>query len=254
MSRIPHRVMQTWKTTELPPQWQPSQDAVRRYLPDWEYTLLTDEANRELVAQHFPDFLPYYDGFPHPIQRADAIRYCWLYLYGGLYLDCDIELVGDITSLFATGEELYLLPSSNRPAVLTNAFMASVPRHPLWLALIEEMKQPAGWRSLEKHLHVMHSTGPLALTRVVQREGYPYGELPAPLLSPCSLCEPNCEAPTALARALPGSSWVGWWGKIGQWFFCYPKVADGGVVAVVVLLWFWWNSRRGTDTSLISLD
>jgi mannosyltransferase OCH1-like enzyme len=36
---------------------------------------MTDELNRKFIIDYFPSFLPYYDAFPYPIQRADAIRY-----------------------------------------------------------------------------------------------------------------------------------------------------------------------------------
>jgi mannosyltransferase OCH1-like enzyme len=86
---IPKLIMQTWKTNELPDKWKPTQLSINRYMSDWKYILMTDEMNRNFIIHHFPNFLPYYDAFPYPIQRADAIRYAWLYVHGGLYLDCD---------------------------------------------------------------------------------------------------------------------------------------------------------------------
>lgn len=37
----------------------------------------------------YPWFLDTFDGYPFPIQRADAIRYFVLAHYGGVYLDLD---------------------------------------------------------------------------------------------------------------------------------------------------------------------
>ena len=125
---IPRIIMQTWKTEELPEQWKSTQESIRKHMPHWEYVLMTDEMNRKFVEQHFPSFLPYYDAFPYPIQRADAIRYCWLYIHGGLYLDCDFELQGPLDELFTADSDLFLLASSNATSVITNGFMASKPR------------------------------------------------------------------------------------------------------------------------------
>ena len=53
------------------------------------YTLFTDEENREIVAHFFPDFLETYDRFKQNIQRVDAVRYIYMYVWGGIYLDLD---------------------------------------------------------------------------------------------------------------------------------------------------------------------
>src|SRR5579872_6289874 len=109
---IPRKIMQTWKTSVVPQKWEPSVKSIKKYMSGWNYTLMTDEDNRKFVQQWFPDFLPYYDKFPHNIQRADAIRPMWLYIHGGLYLDLDIELLGPLDSLFQAGD-LFLVPSAN---------------------------------------------------------------------------------------------------------------------------------------------
>src|SRR5437762_1813333 len=110
---IPRRIMQTWKTKNVPEHWKPSPLSIRQHMPDWEYTLMTDEDNRKFVAEHFPDFLPYYDRFPYPIQRADAIRYCWLYIHGGVYLDLDTVVQKSLEPLFEDGGDLFLVASGN---------------------------------------------------------------------------------------------------------------------------------------------
>jgi hypothetical protein len=47
------------------------------------------------MAEEYPWFLETYDGYPFPIQRADAIRYFVLAHFGGTYLDLDdVRVVG----------------------------------------------------------------------------------------------------------------------------------------------------------------
>lgn len=156
---IPKIIMQTWKTSELPDKWKATQTSIRKYMPDWKYVLMTDDMNRQFISEKFPDFLEYFDGFKYPIQRADAIRYAWLYTYGGLYLDCDNELLGSLDNLFTEDHDLFLLASSNRTDVITNGFIAAKPGNKLFLDMIEEMKKPAGVYAIERHLEVMNTTG-----------------------------------------------------------------------------------------------
>jgi mannosyltransferase OCH1-like enzyme len=228
---IPKRIMQTWKTTELPDHWKPSQVSIQTYMPDWEYVLMTDEMNRNFIQEHFPTFLSYYDAFPYGIQRADAIRYAVMYVHGGLYLDCDFELKGPLDELFTEDADLFLLASSNTPSVITNGFMAARPGHQLWLDMIEEMKKPARWSSIERHLLVMYTTGPMAFNSVVKRTGVSYVLLPSAQINPCTLCEKVCEKDGALVRALEGSSWVGGAAATYQWCYC-----NSWTVALIVLI------------------
>jgi mannosyltransferase OCH1-like enzyme len=40
-------------------------------------------------GSRYPWFLETFDGYPYPIQRADAIRYFVLHHFGGIYIDLD---------------------------------------------------------------------------------------------------------------------------------------------------------------------
>ncbi len=235
---LPKIIMQTWKTRTIPPDWVPSVESIHRYMPDWKYTLMTDADNRVFVSQHFAHFLPYYDAFEYPIQRADAIRYCWLYVNGGLYMDLDIEILKPLDPLFADDAEVYLVPSGNLRACLTNAFMASQPGAQLWLDCIEEMKKPAPWWAVGKHFTVMATTGPMMLNRVATR----YKEIPSELIFPCSVCEPSCVPHAdAYARELPGSSWCGWDSHAYNFVFCnWGKILILGFLIMV----YFYNQHR----------
>lgn len=217
---IPRLIMQTWKTHELPDKWKATQISINKYMPSWKYVLMTDEMNRQFISQHFPSFLQHFDDFPYPIQRADAIRYAWLYINGGLYFDCDFELLGPLDELFTEDHDLFLLASSNTTNVITNGFMASKPRNTLWLDMIEEMKKPPGIFYLERHLHVMYTTGPGAFNRLVKRSNIKFKQLPSSKINPYTLCETIYNKPNTLMRPLEGSSWVGQAAALYQWCYC----------------------------------
>jgi mannosyltransferase OCH1-like enzyme len=325
MLLIPKRIMQTWKTSDVPEKWKASPASIKQHMPDWQYTLMTDTMNRAFVEQHFSDFLPYYDGFKYPIQRADAIRYMWLYIHGGLYLDLDCELLESLEPLLtvdhglhvfkkeiityayegliytpreaddrirkglpldhgkgfqvgghgtfqkqelrkleikdsaeiaktrgwhissngaskskfrfakqisrdlkaAVADEsvdtsqtgiLFLTTSANYDSV-TNSIMASIPRHPFWLEMIEAMKEPVPFYALGKHLTVMMSTGPGLIDKVAKEcDFFPYTLLPASQVNAYTICDRVYNKKT-MVRPLEGQSWAGWDTKaLG---FCY---------------------------------
>lgn len=246
---IPKKVLQTWKCETLPDHWSTSPEMIAEHMPDWEYTLMTDEMNRAFVAEHFPDFLDTYDNFPYPIQRADAIRACWLYVHGGTYMDLDLHMRKPIQPLLTGNADLFLVRSQNFSSYYTNAFMATTAKHPFWLLYIEEMKKPVKWWAITKHLAVMESTGPLALTRAIKRaqaEGMSLtiAEMPPDLLSGCSVCDPKpCKLTDSYIATLEGSSWCGNDTQVFTWFYCRIWRV---IIIVLVILFVIWFMRRAS--------
>lgn len=253
--KIPKIIMQTWKDKNIPEKWKSSPLSIKKYLPDWKYVLMTDEDNRNFVKKHFPNFLKYYDGFPHNIMRADAIRYCFLYVFGGLYMDLDFEILPPprnhkgphpINSLFTSDNEVYLVSSSNVGSYLTNSFMASKPGCKLWLDAIEYMKKPVPYYYIGKHLTVMHQTGSFMLSSVAKNSKIVYGNLPVKLILPCSVCNIKCRTKGAYLKQLEGSSWITYDTKCYNFFMCNYKqliiaVALILFVILIALLIQWFN-------------
>ena len=166
--------MQTWKTSEVPENWKISPQSVQERMPDWKYVLMTDEDNERFVKKYFPDFLDTYESLEYPIMKADAIRYMWLYVYGGVYMDLDIELTKSLEDLFYENNDIYVVQSGNVGSVYTNSFIASKPHCKIWLDCLKEVKKAYKWWMIGKHLKVMSKTGPLMLTRVINRNKHKY--------------------------------------------------------------------------------
>ena len=236
--KIPKLILQTWKDTTIPDKWKVSPKSIKKYMPDWEYVLMTDKDNRKFIKKHFRDFLPYYDNFPYNIQRADAIRYAWLYINGGIYMDLDFEVLHPLDEMFTSGAEVYLVSSGNIGSYITNSFMASKPGCKLWLEMIEAMKKPLSWYFLGKHMTVMNSSGPIMLTHVVKKSKVIYSMLPGKLMMPCSACKINCNTKDAYLKPLEGSSWISYDTKVYNFFMCKWRkilIAIGLVLLIVVL-------------------
>ena len=148
-----------------------------RLHPGWGVTFWNDSLpeaapNPNLepyVAAHFPWFLPTWRRLCYPIMRLDAARYMWLYVHGGVYADLDIKATRSMDS-YLGGLDVILpavsLPHSKRLGCwkrgATNAppgkacgthignwWMASKPKHPLWL----DMLRCASWRAAHLRVH-----------------------------------------------------------------------------------------------------
>jgi hypothetical protein len=125
--------------------------------PDYEYVLWDDADNRRFVAEKFSWFLPTYDSYDVEIKRADAIRYMFLYTYGGIYADLDFECLKPFDSLLETykGYDIILGQMDSHMANGTtstsanaewhssnnipNAIMISKPACQFWLRVLQRM-------------------------------------------------------------------------------------------------------------------
>lgn len=207
---IPKLVMQTWKDKYVPEHWKTSPSSIVKHLPTWKYILLTDADNIEFVKTHFSSYLQWFLGLPYPIQRADVIRYMWLYVHGGLYMDLDIELVASVEELFEGNYmDTWLLKAPrNFAGHYTNFFMASTSRNPFWLQVLKECTKPTeSWVVLPHHI-VSQQTGLGALTRAANSWTFPIALLPQSNLIPCDYCTQDaCYKPFYYVKFLQGGSW-----------------------------------------------
>lgn len=212
---IPRIIHQTWKTAEVPDKWKKSPEEWQRLHPDWEYRLWTDADNRAYIAEKYPEFLATFDAMPYPIMRADAIRYFIMKDFGGIYADLDIVPIVNIESYFKDDAEVYLVNTPNMMSFFTNCFMASKPGAAFWDVCIEEMTKPPPSWAMTKHFHVLAVTGPIMVTRAVQRYNGTICRLPVVKFYPAGVDSnigtkeaiQKCIADEAAVYNLPNGSW-----------------------------------------------
>lgn len=155
---IPRRLFQTWKTHELPSQFAEWSLTWSRYNPAWEFELWDDAENRAFIQKYYPWFLPRYDSYPKEIYRADAVRYFYLYHFGGIYADLDFECCKSLEPLL--NENCVILGRMSpfdHDHNIPNAFMASPPKADFWLVVIRVMLQASSG------LRPEYTTGPVVL-------------------------------------------------------------------------------------------
>lgn len=170
---IPKIIHQTWKNDKLPGAFQNWSKSWQECLPGWEYRLHTDEDNRNFIKEHFPEFLSTYDGYGKNIQRVDAVRYAYLAIDGGLYVDMDIECLKDPNVLFSKDEnglwgntdltlacEDDMIHSCLAEGQVSNAFMfaGSQAGKDFFKGVIQKLP------SYKNSTTVLYSTGPEFLT------------------------------------------------------------------------------------------
>lgn len=150
MQTIPRIIHQTWKTRDIPARWKSLQQTWPELHPGWEYRFWTDEDNRAFIRQYYAWFLPIYDAYPIGISRADSFRYFLVDHFGGVYVDLDFECVRPLEELLE-GKELVLgreppehaaspsVRARGLDRIIGNAFLASVPGHPFWQYVFQDL-------------------------------------------------------------------------------------------------------------------
>lgn len=181
---IPRRIIQTWKTRELPPRFGAAADRLRRLHPGFEYLLFDDPAVEQLVEAHYPEHLGLFRSFAFPIQRIDLFRMLAVHHLGGFYFDLDVELEEPIDEL-VVHRAVFPFECLNSDAILRRsgydgiigqygfgacagepflekvvANMHRAARSPAWAAVPNALDPGAREQRI-----VLYTTGPVLVTR-----------------------------------------------------------------------------------------
>lgn len=170
---IPKIIHMTWKSEELPEHFNAIREYWKTLNPEYEFRLWTDEDNRKLIEEEFPFFLEVYDSYKKHIQRVDAVRYCILYLYGGIYIDLDflpirpIDDFLDDCKLVLGKEPPFAAARSKMEKIVSNAVMATTAHNDFFLKVIHEMiENHQSFNHVDEDTRVLFTTGPFMLTKM----------------------------------------------------------------------------------------
>ncbi len=225
---IPKIIHQLWKDESIPPVWADNVESVKRYHPGWEYRLWTDGMMDDYVREKHPDLYPVYSAFTRHIMRVDVFRYVLMYDFGGLYCDLDFEFLrpfdyGDAEVVLSLErDEAFGDPYSG----IANFIMVSVPGHPYWADVLEDVKsRPPVSQGFKD---VPFITGPGLVSRVFfdNRDRYEGIVLtPQPTFSPRRVHGQH-ERKIYLNSGVTFGFHHGWgsWKERWQWAYIGPKI------------------------------
>jgi mannosyltransferase OCH1-like enzyme len=130
---IPRTLHQVWIGPDaLPKEFEKYRESWRRHHPEWELRFWT-EANLPTTFRRREA----YERDRIPAERSDIIRLEVLWLYGGVYIDTDMECRRPIDGLLE-GVDLFVVYL--KPGRITNTVIGSEPGHPLLDQALRELK------------------------------------------------------------------------------------------------------------------
>jgi hypothetical protein len=203
---IPKLILQTWRTSSLPPKFHAAARRVRQLHPDFAYVLFTDEDIVSFVRERCPSWRALFESLAHaPIQRVDLFRYLATYHYGGFYLDLDVHLAQPLHVLLGhravfpferlvEGTAHASLRTSTSSSTLVGQYaFGACAGHPFLLAILRSVAKahtdPA-WARVPvappdgDDKTVLYTTGPALVTRAFFEGGFASQVTPPPPPTP----------------------------------------------------------------------
>lgn len=114
--------------------------------PNYEYTLLTENTIQELLDS-YPQYASLYTSLQRIQYKSDLLRYMWLHRHGGYYIDIDTLPLLPLWTIYEKTENseffaaIGAYTSTERGVFeVHNGFLASAPGNPLFIRLLDEMK------------------------------------------------------------------------------------------------------------------
>jgi mannosyltransferase OCH1-like enzyme len=143
--KIPRNIFQTWKTKKISDGLKGLTQTWIQNNPNYAYFLYDDNDCDKFIKKYFDKKI--YNAYCRIIPgafKADLWRYCVLYIYGGVYVDMDTICMNSIDTFLNEDIELMTpIDLNNNPNIgthnLFNAFIASIPKHPILLDCIHRI-------------------------------------------------------------------------------------------------------------------
>ena len=131
---IPNNLIQTYYNKKKIPQY--IFDNIQLYANNYKYILLDDNDAILFLTKYFNiKIVQRFNDLKLGAHKADLLRYCYLYVYGGIYLDIKTILIKHLDDIF-TNKTYFYTCLIDFNTVIYNGLVASKPRNPLMLSLI----------------------------------------------------------------------------------------------------------------------
>lgn len=142
--------------------------------PDYSYYYYTDTDGRAFIKTYFnTNVVDTYDIFIPGAYKADLLRYCLLYIYGGCYFDCKQILRQPLANIIGLDDDIILCKDFINNGIL-NAVMMSIAKKDIFMDAIMSCAKNAEERSMIGALNI---SGPILLYEVYLKHMTTLGDI-----------------------------------------------------------------------------
>lgn len=106
---IAKNILQTYKHSKLP---KFIKNNLLKLNPGWSYNFYDDNQVKDFLKKEYPSIvLEKFNSFTKGPHKADLFRVCWLYKYGGVYVDIDVEFFEPLDNIINNIDgDLFTMP------------------------------------------------------------------------------------------------------------------------------------------------
>ncbi len=134
---IPNILFQTYYNKSIIPKY--IFDAVNHYASNYQHVVFDDKDAIQFLEKYFDQRVVHrFHDLKLGPHKADLLRYCYLYVYGGIYLDIKTILINPLDDIFKDKECFYTCIDITSNA-MHNAIIASKARNIIFLRLINHI-------------------------------------------------------------------------------------------------------------------
>jgi hypothetical protein len=128
---IPRIIIQTNQGKEIPIKMHQAIETIRKQNPEYTHVYYDDERARTFLLEEYGErYLKAYDDLVPGAYKADYFRYAFLCKRGGVYLDTGMVSVKPLRDVIKPTDQ-FLAPEDDGCGGIYNAFICSVPNHPV---------------------------------------------------------------------------------------------------------------------------
>ena len=132
--KIPLILFQTYFDKSKVPQM--IYDNINKYASEYKHYIYDDVDSNNFLSYYFkPIVLKTFNQLKLGAHKADLLRYCLMYIYGGVYLDIKIELIKPLSEIIKNDNFIYSVLSNSKDHIF-QAIIISKPNNLFFLKLI----------------------------------------------------------------------------------------------------------------------
>ena len=139
-NQIPKIIISTYHTKKKIP--KKVYTNIQKYAPNYKHIIFDDNDIINFLNKHYDHDIVNAFNKLNGAHKADLFRYCYLYKFGGVYLDIKTELIKDIDTIFnKKNVQFYtvLSGSLNYPNTIYQGVIATIPNNHFFIDLIKYM-------------------------------------------------------------------------------------------------------------------
>lgn len=136
---IPKVIYQTWKKQNVHKKISKLHYKMLNANPDYEHVIYTDEQMIDFVKSNYDkEISSYFERINNIVARADFWRYLILYKNGGVYLDIDSIIEGNLSEILQDSDEALITAEKNEKCFAQWALIFNK-KHPILEKTIENL-------------------------------------------------------------------------------------------------------------------